>query len=273
MDSVHVMVEVLETPFLHIDTIPLRCENGADVFLLDYIQVQNANDITFSGVGVQGAVFKPDVAQDGMHPIVVTALNTNTGCVETGLLSAGVIETPNIDSPDSIAMCISDEPIPYPNFYPSNGSYFTSTSPTMNGFIDPLEWGEGLNYIGYEYEFFENCTVRDSIPVVINQSSCLCKVYIPNAFTPNGDLKNDFWRPEFYCEIENYQLQIYNRWGERIFETSNPSQGWTGFDEKGNEHMAGAYIAKIAYLSRPLQKGTEFFPQKETITQTIHLIK
>ncbi len=54
------------------------------------------------------------------------------------------------------------------------------------------------------------------------------KMYVPNAFTPGG--KNPEFRPYFtFTEnIASYSMQIYDRWGGRIFETTNPSQGWDG---------------------------------------------
>ena len=54
-------------------------------------------------------------------------------------------------------------------------------------------------------------------------------VYMPTAFTPGNDLRNDTLQPfiSFVCP-ENYSFSIYNRWGEVFFETKNPQQGWDG---------------------------------------------
>lgn len=64
--------------------------------------------------------------------------------------------------------------------------------------------------------------------VVVNYHDCACTVHFPNAFTPNGDGRNDFFRPVYRCPIEQYTLSIYNRWGERVFFTTDPQIGWTG---------------------------------------------
>jgi len=54
-------------------------------------------------------------------------------------------------------------------------------------------------------------------------------VYIPNSFTPNGDGKNDIWKPEMSENSrEGYMLSIYDRWGQRVFHTTNPDEGWDG---------------------------------------------
>ena len=71
--------------------------------------------------------------------------------------------------------------------------------------------------------------------------------FIPNAFTPNGDGLNDVFKviPR-YDYVRDYVLQIYNRWGEQIFETSGSNNGWNGtFKGKPVEH--GTYIYRIAY--------------------------
>ena len=53
--------------------------------------------------------------------------------------------------------------------------------------------------------------------------------YIPNAFTPNNDTKNDTWLPKFIgVDLRNYECTIYDRWGNLIFTTCNPNIGWNG---------------------------------------------
>lgn len=54
---------------------------------------------------------------------------------------------------------------------------------------------------------------------------CNCAVYAPNAVTPNNDGVNDVWSVVSECAFESFELFIFNRWGERIFQsnTSNPS--------------------------------------------------
>ncbi|MBL0135629.1 MAG: gliding motility-associated C-terminal domain-containing protein [Chitinophagaceae bacterium] len=51
---------------------------------------------------------------------------------------------------------------------------------------------------------------------------------IPNAFTPNGDGKNDVFRIPTSSSITLKEFVIYDRWGTRIFSTKDPSVGWDG---------------------------------------------
>lgn len=56
------------------------------------------------------------------------------------------------------------------------------------------------------------------------------EVYIPNAFTPNGDGHNDIWKPVFSdtLSVKQYDLQIFDRNGVMVFWTNDPTDGWDG---------------------------------------------
>jgi len=68
-------------------------------------------------------------------------------------------------------------------------------------------------------------------------------IYIPNAFTPNGDGINDTFGVKGEG-IRNFHLFIYNRWGEKIFETTNPRQQWDGVYE-GQPAEQGTYVVQV----------------------------
>jgi gliding motility-associated-like protein len=72
-------------------------------------------------------------------------------------------------------------------------------------------------------------------------------VYIVNAFTPNGDGLNDIWIPK-YSYITSVNLQIYNRWGQLIFQTNQFDKGWDG-TVGGNPCPTGSYVWQIEYLT------------------------
>lgn len=69
--------------------------------------------------------------------------------------------------------------------------------------------------------------------------------YVPNSFTPDGDGLNDLFRP--YGEgidLTNYTMQIFDRWGGLIYQSSNAERGWDG-TYKGKSLSAGSYVWKI----------------------------
>ncbi|PWT74934.1 MAG: hypothetical protein C5B59_09885 [Bacteroidetes bacterium] len=70
------------------------------------------------------------------------------------------------------------------------------------------------------------CTGTDSIQLTARQ--CPEGLIVPNAFTPNGDGHNDIFRPLLYGDIAYFKFEIFNRWGEKVFDTKTPNQGWDG---------------------------------------------
>ncbi len=67
--------------------------------------------------------------------------------------------------------------------------------------------------------------------------------YFPNAFTPNSNGTNDYFMG-YGVGISSYHMQIFDRWGERLFETSDLYTGWDG-TYKGNKCPAGVYVVKF----------------------------
>jgi gliding motility-associated-like protein len=68
-----------------------------------------------------------------------------------------------------------------------------------------------------------HCKGSDSIQILPCE-----KFVVPNAFTPNGDGLNDVFKPVVYGSLASYNLTIYNRWGQMIFESRDPGKGWDG---------------------------------------------
>ncbi|PHN05551.1 Ig-like domain-containing protein [Flavilitoribacter nigricans] len=77
----------------------------------------------------------------------------------------------------------------------------------------------------------DGCMETLSIPIMVTELICTAEYFfLPNAFTPNGDNINDILRvrSNFLEKITGFELQIYNRWGDLVFKTENPMDGWMG---------------------------------------------
>ena len=100
------------------------------------------------------------------------------------------------------------------------------------------------------------CTGSDSVLV----KKCSGNVYVPNAFTPNGDGVNDIFRifasPD---DIAEFSMQIFNRWGEKIFESTSMPSGWDGM-------KLGVYCPPDSYIWIIRYKATAGGPGAETVT-------
>ena len=72
-------------------------------------------------------------------------------------------------------------------------------------------------------------------------------VHIPNAFTPDGDGVNEVFFPVINdIDLESYQFEIYNRWGEAIFVSNTKGEGWLGNVNNGGHYAQnGVYTYKL----------------------------
>jgi gliding motility-associated-like protein len=85
--------------------------------------------------------------------------------------------------------------------------------------------------------------------------------YIPNAFTPDGDPFNPQFKPLFPVgfDVYNYDMKIYNRWGEVVFQTKNVEVGWDGsFGVEGLDAPPGVYTYYINIKMPDVDKIVQF---------------
>ena len=73
-------------------------------------------------------------------------------------------------------------------------------------------------------------------------------VYVPNAFTPNDDGKNESFKPVMR-NVQRSTFYVFDRWGEKLFETSDPADGWDG-SYKGSPCQQGEYAWKLIIVSQ-----------------------
>jgi gliding motility-associated-like protein len=88
-----------------------------------------------------------------------------------------------------------------------------------------------------------NCSAVDSITVYVTSVGKITFV-VPNAFTPNGDGRNDCFGVKSWGGATIEEFAVFNRWGERVFTTNNPTGCWDG-RYKGEPQPAGGYVYVI----------------------------
>lgn len=95
----------------------------------------------------------------------------------------------------------------------------------------------------YWVEAHHPCSVlRDSALIL----DCECYIHLPTAFKPDGDGVNDFFGPSVECTFSQFDFKVFNRWGEVIFESSDPKAVWDG-TFNGIEVTPGAYGWTLDY--------------------------
>lgn len=91
-----------------------------------------------------------------------------------------------------------------------------------------------------------NCTTEDSIR--ISYEKCKNCILIPAAFTPNGDGRNDQFKPLTLCAVSKYSLLIVNRYGETVFSSNSANDSWNGkFNEQEQELGVYYYLLKVKF--------------------------
>ncbi len=88
------------------------------------------------------------------------------------------------------------------------------------------------------------CATRDTLTVTA--IDCYSGVHFPNAFTPNGDGNNDTFKALLGLTPKTWLLVVYNRWGEKVFETQDPHNGWNGVF-KGVKQDSGGFAWYAVY--------------------------
>jgi|GEM_PF-4460825 len=131
----------------------------------------------------------------------------------------------------------------------------------------------GADVAGYRYQwkqpiYFENDTLKSTYALIRNsgyiylyvtdQYGCkaedsmyiapppCCSIYFPNSFTPNGDGKNDVFRPITAGHHDLDFFNVFNRWGQLIYSSANEKDGWNG-TAHGIPVDAGTYFYTIRY--------------------------
>jgi len=94
------------------------------------------------------------------------------------------------------------------------------------------------NPYGYQEKSFSNHVILERT----------IQLNMPNAFRPDSDIEvNRLFKPKFsYKEVQSYEMRIYNRWGQLVFETNNVEEGWDG-TFNGSKAPAGAYNYVVRY--------------------------
>ena len=83
---------------------------------------------------------------------------------------------------------------------------------------------------------------RDSS--VINVTISESKLVMPNAFSPNGDQWNEEYKPLEYQSLVEFRAYIFNRWGQKLYDWTNPAKGWDG-TYNGKPVKEGVYFVLV----------------------------
>jgi len=177
------------------------------------------------------------------------------------LLVQGMIDCYNLNGPYDITLEV--QPVGagtielnslYLDQFPWTGSYFggipimLQTAPTSSQYT--FDYWEMVNVpspSANDDSITTDLTQVDHIIAHYKEEEILSNVFIPTAFSPNGDGNNDFVFVHGLDPQQTFEFVVFNRWGQSVFTTSTMAQGWDGTTEgKPNPTGVYAYMIKVS---------------------------
>lgn len=98
------------------------------------------------------------------------------------------------------------------------------------------------------------CTTTENI-IVGEKTGCVIELFIPNAFSPNRDGRNEIFKGTAFGLLKKYHLTVFNRYGNIVFETLDINRGWDG-KFGGTEQDTGnfVWICEYQFLNRDVKR-------------------
>lgn len=141
---------------------------------------------------------------------------------------------------------------------------------TVNLYLDDVSNElQGTGEFCYQVLAIEQNTIHvGSLPMATSSSAEVCVkhepyLYIANAFEPLSPFNPIFKPSAIFFDLITYQFLIFDRWGQKVFETNNRDEGWNGqFNNSGNNLPMGAYVYLIKFKST----NDKEFQKRGTVT-------
>jgi gliding motility-associated-like protein len=254
MSEITKTVLVKASPVLKFDQPAAICENT------DPIKIEGVTEITgiagkgiFTGRGISSeGVFSPRVAKAGNHILWYTFAADN-GCRDSLKNNISVLPSPYINAgPDKVAAEGTKVTL---NGYASGSAAKYRWSPPdfmddrtiLTPKVSPLyDIVYKLNAVSEK-----GCTAVDSVSIKI-----ISKIFVPTAFTPDNNGKNDVWNIPDINAYEDCIVQVFNRWGQCVFSSKGYQTPWNG-NYKGIPLDTGVYVWLIDLKNgKKIMKGT-----------------
>jgi gliding motility-associated-like protein len=172
------------------------------------------------------------VSQGGEYSVTVSIGN----CVDQDTVFIDEQSMPDIMLGDDQYLCAGQ---PFPLYATTYGaSYLWQDGSTDSVFMPQIT--------GNYYVTVTNQCGTDADSIFMNFQDCLCAVFVPNAFSPNGDPTNQVFRFKQACSEFASRFRIYNRIGQLVYETNDPYEGWDG-NYEGEPAPEGVYLYEVKY--------------------------
>ncbi len=171
------------------------------------------------------------------HPGTYWIKATLGGCAVRDTVRVDFLTIPPVQLPEDTALCSGDALVL--DVSTPGASYLWS-----DGYAEPRRI---IKEPGYFEVFVYNRCGGDTGDIRVSYKDCFCDLTMPNVFTPNDDGLNDVFGPLLDCRLEEYHLMIFNRWGGKVFETTEKGGCWNGNTSNGRA-SEGVYYWSLSYV-------------------------
>jgi len=268
--------------FDSIGTFPVTLtvsENGCTASYTNNVNVFPKPDANFGLISTVACQMQPVYFADSSHADTPLAYNWNFGnnttsnaqfpsttYASTGNYNVTLIVTTQHGCKDTITKPNNVQVFPLPRagfvVTPNDTSIFypliTLTDQSVSAFSCEVLWGDGSSSNDCNaFHIYTHPGSYTITQIVTNIYGCTdtakseviirpeFRFWLPNAFTPSDDGLNDVFKPVL-LGVHDYQFLIFDRWGEKLFETSDLNQGWNGTCN-GHPAASDVFIYKISF--------------------------
>jgi len=212
---------------------------------------QWSGPMEFDSTERQPIILNASTENSGTYQVIATVNNCSSDPDSTRIT---LLDTPVPNLGEDTVLCPGDSLILYPGNFESYRWQDGSDLPK-------LIINQGGTY-WVETRALNGCTSTDSLRIL---EACPLRIFIPTAFSPNGDGFNDqFMAKGNY--VERFHMIIYDRWGNRLFETHDMNESWQGIQRNGEPAPEGVYVWNITFEGISEQGNTFSQQQRGTVT-------
>jgi gliding motility-associated-like protein len=224
-----------------------NCDSGYVRFINKYPSLQGiAGQYTWDfGDGTGSNAVNPThtYSLSGSYPVKLK-LKTSTSCLDDSLTKTVTMPSLPVTISADQTIFIGQKIQLFINGSGTTYQWSPATGLSNPGIARPF--ASPVQDITYRAMVINNngCSGEDSVHITVAD---LDGIYVPTAFTPNNDGRNDDIKPVFGLKFTLKEFSIFDRWGERVFTTSTRNEGWTG-KINGIEQNPGVYVWILKYL-------------------------
>lgn len=230
-----VVITVFASPAATLDQTPSLCAGSARILdpgkFKSYLWNDGSTSATLS------------VTNTGTYFVTVTDNNSCTTTVSTKITT--LLPRPSAFLPANDSVCsYGTLTLRALSSYKSYVWNDLSTLPTLTISKPGVYWLEVTDN--------NQCKGKDTI--VVSPKQCLEGFFVPTAFTPNNDRKNDTFKPLLFGNVQAYKFSVFNRWGQLVFSTSDVSKGWDGsFRSAMQTTNVFVWVCSFQFVGKPMR--------------------